>query len=96
VCSSDLHARQALLLGLAAAAGYLVLLALPLLIVIADPTISTGSTVTVYAVGLLLDVFGALFLIGVALHYSSKAGRGELFTIPLITPLANLVFRIPR
>ena len=89
---SRIHARQAVVLGIVGTGGYGVLLALPLLIVIAQPAISTTGVVVVYAAGILADLFGALFLFGLTLYYSGRASRGELFAIPLVTALVDRVF----
>ena len=91
-----IHTRQALTFGLAASIGYIVVLALPLIVVIADAGISTGMTVGLYTAGLLLDaiVFGVLTVL--AFSYAARAGRGELFTIPLVSAIADRVFTIRR
>lgn len=84
------------MLGLLATFGYAVLLALPLLIVIAYPSISTGATVAVYVAGLLADFIAGLALLVIALRYSGKAARGELFAVPLVTPLVDRFFRVQK
>jgi hypothetical protein len=86
---SRIHTRQALMFGLTATLGYLVLLALPMLVVIADASISTGATVAVYAAGLLLDAIAFVALAYFAFSYAARAARGELFTIPLASALAD-------
>ena len=91
-----IHARQALVFGLASTFGYLLLLAAPLLVVIADPAISTRATIVVYAVGLLADVLVFFSVVGFVLFYSGQAARGELFSIPLVSWLADGVFRLRR
>ncbi len=91
-----IHTRQALAFGLGAGAGYVVLLALPLLFVVADAGISTGTTVGVYSVGLTLDVIGFVVLTVLAFSYAARAGRGELFTIPLVSRIADRLFPIGR
>lgn len=93
---SRIHARQALAFGVCATAGYLVLMALPLIVVLADAGISTGTTVAVYAVGLGLDALGFVALAVLACSYAARAGRGELFTIPLVSALADRLFTIRR
>jgi uncharacterized membrane protein len=93
---SRIHARQALAFGVVAGLGYLVLMALPLIAIVADPAISTGATVLVYAVGLGLDAIVFVALAILAFSYAARAGRGELFTIPLISPLADRLFTIRR
>jgi len=91
-----IHARQAAVFGIAGTLGYLLLLTLPLLVVIADPGISTTLVVAVYAAGIVADLVAAVVLFGLALYYSGKASRGELFTIPVVTPIADRMFRLPR
>lgn len=88
-----IHNRQALVFGLLGTCVYLTLLALPLVIVIADSSISTGATVLIYGIGLCADVVAAVALLVVALRYAKRAGRGELFTIPVVSPLADVLFR---
>jgi uncharacterized membrane protein len=91
-----IHTRQALTFGLAASIGYVVLMALPLLIVVADGGISTGATVGLYSVGLLIDAIVFIVLAILAFSYAARAGRGELFTIPIVSSLADRVFTIRR
>lgn len=93
---SRIHARQALAFGVVAFLGYLVLMGLPLVAVIADPGISTGLTVTVYTVGLALDAIVFIVLAVLACSYAARAGRGELFTIPVISAIADRLFTIRR
>jgi uncharacterized membrane protein len=82
--------------GLVASIGFVVVLGLPLLAVIADAGISTGMTVGVYTAGLLLDAIVFIVLTVLAFSYAARAGRGELFTIPIVSPLADRVFTIRR
>ena len=91
-----IHTRQSLTFGLVASIGYLVVMALPLLIVIADGGISTGTTVTLYGVGIVLDLAAFVALTVLAFSYSARAGRGELFMIPLVSVIADRVFTINR
>ena len=95
---SRLHTRQAFVFGIAATVAYLVLLALPLLILIAIPPLAGSLTgvVWLYAVGLLADIIGAFVLVGLTLSYRERTLRGELFSIPYVTPIADRVFRIER
>ncbi len=72
------------------------LLALPLLIVSLVPDVSTTAVVWVYGLGILADLAGALGLLGLSLRYRARAARGELFAIPLVTPLADRFFRPDR
>jgi hypothetical protein len=91
-----IHTRQALTFGLAGTVGYLVILALPLIVVIGDAGISTGATVGVYTAGLLLDAIAFIGLTVLAFSYAARAARGELFTIPLISTVADRVFTMRR
>jgi uncharacterized membrane protein len=91
-----IHTRQALTFGLAASIGYVILLALPLIIVIADASISTGMTEWVYTAGLVADAIVFVILMVLAFSYAARAARGELFTIPLISPIADRLFTIRR
>jgi uncharacterized membrane protein len=91
-----IHTRQALAFGLAATIGYVILLALPMLVVIADAGISTGMTVAVYAAGLVLDALAFVVLTVLAFSYSARAARGELFSIPLVSDIADRLFTVRR
>ena len=91
-----IHTRQALTFGLAASITYVVVLGLPLLIVIAFSAISTGMTVGVYSAGLVLDLLAFIALTVLAFSYSARAGRGELFTIPVVSGIADRAFTIHR
>jgi uncharacterized membrane protein len=91
-----IHTRQALTFGLVTTIGYLVLMALPLLVVIADAGISTGMTVGIYAAGMLLDTIVLIALVVLAFSYAARAGRGELFTIPVISAIADRIFTLRR
>jgi uncharacterized membrane protein len=91
---SRLHVRQAFVFGLLAALAYLVLLALPLLAVIAFPGIGTSAVVWLYAAGMLADLCGAFLWIGLSFTFRERAARGELFAIPVVTPIAQGVFRL--
>jgi uncharacterized membrane protein len=91
-----IHTRQALTFGLFASIGYLIVMALPLIVVIGFSGISTGATVGLYAFGLLLDVVAFIALAVLAFSYAARAARGELFTIPLVSPAADRIFTIRR
>jgi hypothetical protein len=95
---SRLHTRQAFVYGIAATVAYLVLLALPLLLIVAIPPLggSTGAVVWIYALGLLADLIGALVLLGLSLSYRERALKGELFAIPYVSPVADRLFRLER
>jgi uncharacterized membrane protein len=95
---SRLHARQAFVYGIAATLGYLVLLAIPLLLIVAIPPLggSTAAVVWIYALGLLADLVGALVVLGLSLSYRERALKGELFAIPCVSPIADRLFRLER
>lgn len=93
---SRLHTRQAFVFGVSATLAYLIVLALPLVLVIVLPSVSTGIVVWLYALGLLADVVAAVWLIRLALRYRALALRGDLFAIPYVTPLADRLFRLDR
>jgi len=93
---SRLHARQALVFGILGTAAYAVLLGLPLAIVIGFSAIDTGTTVILYGIGLVLDAVAGGWLLWRAVHYYAKTARGELFAIPLVTPIADRLFRLER
>jgi uncharacterized membrane protein len=92
-----IHTRQALTFGLIASIGYVIVLALPLLSeLISGFAVTTGTTVWIYAVGMVLDLVVFVVLTVLAFSYAARAGRGELFTIPLISGIADRVFTIRR
>lgn len=91
-----LHARQALVFGLFASLALLVILSFPLIAVMSIPEISTGATIGVYTAGLIVDAIAGSFAVVLAMRFSSRAARGELFAIPLVTPIVDRVFRLPR
>jgi uncharacterized membrane protein len=93
---SRLHTRQAFVFGFIGSAAYLLLLALPLLIVIPFSGISTGAVLWIYAIGLLADVVGAIVLIAYAFSCRGRALNGELFAIPVATPIADRLFRLEK
>jgi len=95
---SRLHTRQACVYGIVATIAYLVLLALPFLIVLAVPPLagSTTAVVWLYALGLFADIIGALAALGLSLSFRERALRGELFAIRFVTPIADRLFRLDR
>jgi uncharacterized membrane protein len=95
---SRLHTRQAFVYGITATFAYLVLLALPLVLVVLIPPLagSVTAVVWVYALGLLADIVGAFVLMGFSLSLRERALRGELFAIPYVTPVADRFFRLER
>jgi hypothetical protein len=93
---SRLHSRQAFAFGLLGTLAYLVLLSIPLLVVVAIPGIAITAVVWVYAAGLLADLIGAFVLLGLIMTYRGRALRGDLFHIPLVTPLIDRLFPLER
>jgi uncharacterized membrane protein len=91
-----IHNRQAVTYGLLISIAYLIVLAIPLAIVIGFSSISTGATVLVYGIGLTVDLIVFVALVALTLGYSSRAARGELFSIPVVSALADRVFRLHR
>ena len=91
-----LHARQAFVFGIAAALAYLMLMALPLAIVLLVPGIGTTAVVWLYVLGLTADLAGAIAWFAISLRLRDRAGRGELFAIPYVTPLADRLFPLER
>lgn len=91
-----LHTRQAFVYGLLATLAYLVLLALPLLVVIPLSSVSTTAVIWIYGLGLLADLVVAIWLCGLTLSYRARALRGELFSIRYVTPIADRLFRLDR
>jgi uncharacterized membrane protein len=89
-----IHARQALVFGLIGSLLLLVVLALPLLAVVAFSSISSFATIVVYCIGLIIDALVAIGLLIVGARCASRAARGELFSIPLITPIVDRWFRL--
>ncbi len=90
------HNRQAVMYGVIVSIAYVALLAVPLAIVIGVPSISTGATVLVYAIGLIVDVVAFAALVGATVAYASKASRGQLFSIPLVSAITDRIFRLRR
>jgi uncharacterized membrane protein len=87
-----IHSRQSLVFGMVASFAYLLLLAVPLIVVIAEPGLSSSVIVSVYAAGLVADVVIGLMVFGMTVAYSGRAARGELFEIPLVTAVATRIF----
>jgi uncharacterized membrane protein len=91
-----LHARQALVFGLLASVAFVIVLALPLLAVIAVSSISAGATIAVYCVGLLADLVAGITWLVIGLRLAARAARGELFSIPLVTPIVDRWLPVDR
>ncbi len=69
--------------------GYALVLALPLLITSLVPSISTGTTITIYAIGLVVDAIVLALLFALGVRFYGRAKRGGLFAIPLVTPIVD-------
>lgn len=93
---SRLHTRQAFVYGIVTTLAYFVLLALPLIVVIAIPGVSTGAVVWVYGLGALADLAAGVGWLLFSFRYRARAARGQLFAIPLVTALADRLFRLDR
>ncbi|MFN2528745.1 MAG: hypothetical protein ABR584_08500 [Candidatus Baltobacteraceae bacterium] len=93
----EFHTRQALWFGIIAGAVAFVALAWPLLLsaIVAGFAPVAGSTITatiwIYVVAMLVDlaVFGVVLTL--ALGYSRRAARGEMFEIPLVSQITRRV-----
>ena len=81
-------------MGALGSLAFVVVLALPLVAVLAIPSISTGLTIGVYAAGLVADVVVGVALLLVGIRYAARAARGELFSIPIVTPIVERWFRL--
>jgi uncharacterized membrane protein len=91
-----IHTRQAAMYGLVVTLAYVVLLAVPLFVVIGVPSISTGTTVLVYTIGIAADLVVFVALVAATLACASRASRGELFSIPVVSSITDRVFRLRR
>ena len=91
-----LHARQAFVFGILAVLAYVVLMALPLIIVLLIPGVGTTAVVWLYALGLLADFAGAIAWFVVSMRLRERALRGELFAIPYVTRLADRLLPLER
>ncbi|MGB8267826.1 MAG: hypothetical protein WCE44_15995 [Candidatus Velthaea sp.] len=89
-----MHARQALVFGILALVGYVIVLTLPLAITTLIPAISTGATIAVYGVGMVADIAGLVALFMLAFRYYARARRGELFPVPYVTPIVDRFFPV--
>jgi uncharacterized membrane protein len=87
-----IHTRQALVYGLGIMLGYLVLLAIPLVLSIVLPNLPTVAIVAIYGAGLLADLLIALIVLAATIRYSGMASRGEVFEIPIASRFAQRIF----
>ncbi|MGH7661957.1 MAG: hypothetical protein ACRENA_13725 [Vulcanimicrobiaceae bacterium] len=86
------HLRQAAVLGALCSAVFLVALALPLGIVLALAGPGDGPTIAIYVVAMVLDVVVLAAAACVSIWCALRASRGELFMIPIVTPLSERLF----
>jgi uncharacterized membrane protein len=91
-----LHSRQAVVWGSIVIAILVVVLALPLIAVLTIPGISNALTIDIYGAGLALDVVVGLILLAVGIRFAARAARGDLFSIPVVTPLVDRWLRVKR
>ena len=86
------HMRQATVLGAIVWSALFVVLALPLVLFVVLGGPPETLTIEIYAAALVIDVVvfaaAAFIVIGSAV----RASHGELFSIPLITPLSERLF----
>ena len=91
-----LHSRQAVVFGALASLIFVVLLTIPLLLSLFVNS-STGAIITMYMVALGIDGLFGLSTLVLAIYYSVRASRGELFDIPVAAPISVRLFPIrPR
>ena len=88
-----LHARQAVAFGCIASATFLVLLGLPPILSLFISS-STHAIIVLYGIALGIDALFALFVVVLAVRYSMRAARGELFDVPLAAALGARLFPI--
>jgi hypothetical protein len=88
------HLRQAATLGGLVSFGLIVLLAAPLVLVMSlgGPGLGSELTIRIYVVGMLADAVTLGTAAFAAVSSAVRAARGELFSIPLVTPLSRRLF----
>jgi|SRR5579872_629604 len=86
------HMRQAMVLGAFVWFGLFAVLALPLVLFVVLGGPPETLTIEIYAAALVIDliVFSAAAFI--VISCAVRASHGELFTLPLITPLGERLF----
>jgi len=87
------HLRQALWFGNIAALGAFIAFLWPLAasLLIADVV----ATLWIYGLALLIDIAYFVLWLVLAMRYSRRAARGELFTIPLVARVTGTWSRKP-
>jgi hypothetical protein len=91
---SRLHARQAAAFGFLMTAVVLVLFVVPFVLSIMNW--STGTIILIYTIALSIDGLFGLTFFALAIWYSIRAARGELFDIPIAAALGGKIFPIRR
>jgi uncharacterized membrane protein len=86
------HMRQATVLGALVWTALFIVLALPLVLFVVLGGPPETLTIEIYAAALVIDVvvFAAAALI--VISSAIRASHGELFSLPLITPLSERLF----
>lgn len=89
------HTRQALWFGILAATAAFVALLWPL---VASAIVGTlagsavvGATIWIYGVAFVLDLAAFAVVLVLAVGYSRRAARGEMFEIPLVSGITRRV-----
>ena len=86
------HMRQATVLGAVVWLALFMVLALPLVLYVVLGGPSETLTIEIYAAAIVIDLIvfsvAAFFVISAAI----RASHGELFSIPMITPLSERLF----
>jgi len=86
------HLRQAAILGTLCSAVLLLMLAAPLALVFALRGPGDATTIAIYSVAMIADTILFLVLGCLLVWCAIRASRGELFALPLVTPLAQRIF----
>ena len=88
------HLQQAALLGGLLTGAFFALLAVPLflVLVLGGPALSSAATIRLYAVAMVADIVALGISVFVIVAAALRASRGELFTIPIVTPLSRRLF----
>jgi len=90
-----LHSRQAVVFGALASIVFLVLFAIPFIISFFVYS-SAGAIIAFYGVAMAVEVLFGLLILVLAVYYSIRASRGELFDIPVASPISVRLFPIRR
>jgi uncharacterized membrane protein len=90
-----LHSRQAVVFGALASVAFVVLFSVPLIVSLFVFS-STGAIIVLYSIALGVDGLFGLSILVMAISYSVRASRGELFDIPVATAISGRIFPIQR